>query len=75
MKSRIHLAILLAALLPIALSAKESSDHDSRESSNRSGGSCQAPASVPDTASTLLLLGAGLGGLMVLKKRFSPQAQ
>ena len=61
MKTRIYLALLLAAILPVALTAQEASHHNTPS---------HGPLSVPDTASTLLLLGAGLCGLIGMKQRF-----
>ena len=62
MKTKNCLTLLLAAMLPLALSAQEGLVH------HRPG---DVPATVPDAASTLLLLGTGLGSLVFLKKLFS----
>lgn len=58
MKIKMRLALLLAAIVPVALSAA----------------TCNYP-SVPDSTNTLLLLGAGLGAMVAMKKKLSSQKQ
>ncbi len=65
MKSPLRLTLLLTAIIPAVLFAAPQNSHRQDEPSHGN-----APSAVPDTSSTLLLLGAGLGGLMIWSKKF-----
>jgi len=88
MNTKTCLALLFAAILPVALSASPNNNrrnHDDRDhhpkivASETSGflssSSVDQPVTVPDTASTLLLLGAGLGALVVWRRNSVFQIQ
>ena len=91
-----HLAWLLAAILPITLAAapiRNEQDHKNQDRDQPAIGSnpdndglfdhhrnppapgLDRPSPIPDTGSTLLLLGSGLGTLLLLKRRFLSPGQ